>query len=70
MTAERNTLAEEVNMLRQKLREGGIPLQPKMQQKTTAWLLYNKTRLMHLLQLVVLLAYFLWEDHVWRMHCK
>lgn len=70
MTAERNTLAEEVNTLRQKLREGGIPLQPKMQQKTTAWLLYNKTRLMHLLQLVVLLAYFLWEDHVWRMHCK
>ncbi|MCJ1368777.1 hypothetical protein MMC16_007925, partial [Acarospora aff. strigata] len=75
ITAQRNSLAEEVKMLRQRLQEGGIPLQPPMSKKTMSWPLppgiaCNKTTLLHTLQIIVLLAYFLWEDHVWRLHCK
>lgn len=73
MTAERNSLAAEVQTLKQRLQEGQAPLQlptKTMLSFLTPGMACNKAIFMHTLQITVLLAYFLWEDYVWKAHCK
>ena len=75
MTAERDNLVAEVQTLKQRVQEAQVPIQ--LPTKTVLSFLSpgmplacNKAIVMHTLQIAVVLAYFLWEDYVWRVHCK
>ena len=71
MTSERNALVEEMTLLKQ---QAGISLQPLSAHKgshRTVFLsgaLTTKAVVLHALQIIILIGYFLWEDHVWRSY--
>ena len=70
MTSERNTLVEEMTLLKQ---QAGISPEfssHKEPQQTVLWgqTFNTKAAIMHSLQILILIGYFLWEDHVWRSY--
>ncbi len=69
ITAERNSLLAEVHMLNKRL-QGDSRIKDDASKALCKEVRHRGAVLIHGLQVAIFIAYFLWEDYVWRSHCR